>query len=185
MSRAQATSPTSHTKSRVPAIWRVVTWLVLLLAIFGVFQYSVHAWRVGAAVAAGAPEAATRALAWDVAYLVVACVTLSAAAGTLLWRGWARPVLRIVAGLLALWLLVTAIMLGVDWVSFSRHSQELMAQPHMGDTVRALRERVRNTYLVAIVLKAVAVPVLAWLAWRLGVPSVRAQFPPLRARQRR
>jgi len=181
MPRARTTVPTS----RRPAVWRVLTWLVLLLAIFGVLQYAVHAWRVGAAVLAGAPDAATRALAWDVAYLVVACVTLTASAGTLLWRGWARPVLRVVAGLLALWLLVTAILLGMDWMSFNQHSQVLLAQPDMADTVRAVSKRISNTYLVAIVLKAVGVPILAWLAWRLGVPSVRAQFPPSPARKRR
>lgn len=185
MPRAQATSPTGHPTSRRPAIWRVVTWLVLLLAIFGVLQYSMHAWRVGAAVAAGAPDAATRALAWDIAYLVIACVTLTAAAGTLLRRGWARPVLRVVATFLALWLLVTAIMLGADWMSFSQHSEVLLSQPGMADTVGAVRERIRDTYLVAVVLKAVGVPILAWLAWRLGLPSVRAQFPPPPSRKRR
>lgn len=172
-----------------PSIWRVVTWLLLLLAVFGIFQYSVHAWHVLATLRtlgeSDVHAAMTRMLAWDVAYLAGACVTLAAAAGALLRRGWARPVLRVVAGLLALWLLATAIMLGARWTSFNHHSSMLMAQSNLGEAGQALLARVRRSYIVAIALKAVAVPVLVWLAWRLGVPSVRAQFRPSPARKAR
>jgi hypothetical protein len=33
-----------------------------------------------------------------------------------------------------------------------------------------------HSYLLALAMKAVAVPVLLWLAWRLGRPDVRARF---------
>jgi hypothetical protein len=161
------------------SIWRIVTWLLLLLAVFGILQYSVHAWHVGAALGqAGSQRQASLGamLAWDVAYLAVACVSVMVAAGALLHRAWARPALRVVAAVLAAWLLVTAIMLIAHWASFNNHSSELLAQSGLGDAGRALLTRVRRNYLVAMCLKAAAVPVLAWLAWRLGAPRVRAQF---------
>jgi hypothetical protein len=36
--------------------------------------------------------------------------------------------------------------------------------------------KARSILLVGIVLKAISVPVLAWLAWALGSVSVRQQF---------
>lgn len=163
-----------------PAIWRIVTWLVLMLAIFGILQYSVHAWQVAAALdaARSADHAAlTGMLAWDIVYLIVACITVSASAGVLFRRAWARPVLRVVAGVLALWLLVTAIQMAAHWSSLSNQSALLMSQSTMDDAGRVLLERIQRRYLTAMILKAVGVPVLAWLAWRLGTPAVRAQFP--------
>lgn len=160
-------------------IWRIVTWLLLLLAAFGILQYSMHAWQVMAFMhSAGTRGHAslTHDLAWDIVYLVVACVTVTVAAGTLLYRGWARPVLRVVAAGLSLWLLVTAIILAAHWSSFNNHGAALLAQSQTDDAARVLFEHLRRRYLVAIILKAVGVPVLAWLAWRLGVPAVRAQF---------
>ncbi|HET6588225.1 MAG TPA: hypothetical protein VFG67_10710 [Oleiagrimonas sp.] len=163
-----------------PAVWRIVTWLVLMLAMFGILQYSVHAWHVAAALDA-APSAdrasLTGMLAWDILYLVVACITVSASAGALFRRAWARPVLRVVVGVLALWLLVTAIQMAAHWSSLSNQSALLMSQSTMSDAGRMLLERIQRRYLIAMILKAVGVPVLAWLAWRLGTSAVRAQFP--------
>lgn len=169
------------------SIWRVVTWLLLLLTIFGIFQYSVQVWHVGAALSdasrASAQDALTRMLVWNGAYLAGACITLVATAGALLRRGWARPALRVVAALLALWLLATAITMGAHLISFNRHSSLLLSQSNLGEAGKALLARVRRSYMVAIALKAVAVPILLWLAWRLGVPSVRAEFPVSPARK--
>ena len=78
--------------------------------------------------------------------------------------------------MLSVWLLVTAIMLVAHWNSFSNHSAAVLAQTRPGDAGRVLLEHMQRRYLVAIILKAVGVPVLAWLAWRLGVPAVREQF---------
>lgn len=174
------TSPSTGATSRFRLeIWRIVTWLLLLLAIFGILQYSGHAWRVVTLMRAGGADGhapLTGMLAWDAVYLLVACVTVTAAAGALLRRTWARPVLRVVAAVLSAWLLVTAIMLVAHWNSFSNHSAAYLAQSRPGDAGRALLEHMRRRYLVAIVLKAIGVPVLAWLAWRLGVPAVRDKF---------
>ncbi|HET7663490.1 MAG TPA: hypothetical protein VFK31_07610, partial [Rhodanobacteraceae bacterium] len=92
-------------------------------------------------------------------------------------RAWARPVLRVVAGILALWFLVTAIQMAAQWSSLSNQSATLLSQSALNDAGRVLLERIQRRYLVAMILKAIAVPVLAWLAWRLGTPAVRAQFP--------
>ena len=163
-----------------PALWRIVTWLLLLLSIFGILQYSVHAWHVAAALnAAQNKDHAGLAgmLAWDIVYLVVACITVLAAAAVLFRRAWARPVLRVVAGVLALWMLITAIQMLAQWSSLNAQSATLMAQPDLNDAGRAMLQHVQRRYLVAMILKAISVPVLAWLAWRLGTPAVRAQFP--------
>lgn len=160
--------------------WRVVTWLLLLLAVFGILQYSVHAWHVAEWLRKGgqAPShaALTRMLAWDIAYLVGACITLTVAAAALLRRGWARPALRVVAGLLALWLLATALMLVAHWSGFSHRTEELMSLPGLADGARMLLERARRNYLVGMGLKLAAVPILAWLSWYLGRVRVRGQF---------
>ncbi len=166
-----------------PVVWRIVTWLLLLLAIFGIFQYCTHAWLVVNLLRSGraadaSPLVAT--LVWDIVYLIAACITVSVAAGALLRRGWARPALRVVAAVLCGWLLVTAIMLIAHWSSFNNHGNQLLAQAHLGEAGQVLLERVRRRYLVAMVLKIVGVPILAWLAWRLGAPVVREQFLPRR-----
>jgi hypothetical protein len=36
--------------------------------------------------------------------------------------------------------------------------------------------RAERTWQVGLALKAVAIPLLLWLAWQLGRPAVRAQF---------
>lgn len=185
--------PRQHTATTTPrfrlSAWRVVTWLLALLAVFGIFQYSVHGWHVLAGLRAAHDDDTHAALAgimsWDIAYLAAACITLAVAAGALFRRGWARPVLRVVAVLLALWLLVTAIMLARHWMSFDHHSQMLLAQSHLGQAGHELVARIQRRFLVGVVLKAVCVPILAWLAWRLGVPKIRAQFPVPPARKPR
>ncbi len=164
------------------AFWRLVTWLLLLLAVFGIFQYCVHAWRVGGLLGTAAWEARhaelVRMLAWDVAYLIAACITVACATGALLRRGWARPALRVVAAVLALWLLVTTIMLLARWSTFSHQMDALVEGAAMSEVARSMVEHVRRQYLVAMVLKALCIPVLAWLSWQLGKPAVRARFMP-------
>lgn len=169
--------------------WRIVAWVIVLLAIFGIFEYCVHGWHVAAALRAassGSPERArlTRMLVWDGAYLAGACITLAAAGGALLRRGWGRPALRVVAGLLALWMLASGILLARDLVALAHRSRLLLAQPGVADAGRELIAHVRRSYIVAIVLKGVGMLVLGWLAWRLGAPAVRAQFPVAPARRR-
>ncbi len=173
-----------HARGSRFAVWRLVTWLLLLLAIFGVLQYCVHAWRVAGLLGDTSWRARhadlTAILAWDIAYLVVACLTVVCAAGALLRRAWARSALRVVAGVLALWLLVTTVMLVARWSTFNDQMTALTDGPGVGAVARDMVARMHREYLVAMGLKAVSVPVLAWLCWRLGKPSVRAQFLPRR-----
>ncbi len=169
-------SPAATPSRFRPEAWRIAVWIVLLLAVFGILQYSMHAWRVAGMlrrVEGDAQGALAGMLAWDIVYLVVACVTVTASAGTLLYRRWARPVLRVLAAGLALWLLVTAVMMALHWGNLDGSDAAFAG---LGDAGQALLARMRRSYLVAIILKAIGVGVLAWLAWRLGVPAVRAGF---------
>lgn len=162
--------------------WRLVAWVLLLLAAFGILQYTRHAWQVLAVMhgppLAGAPHGAALGwmLAWDGLYLLGACLTLAVAAGALLGREWARRALRVVALLLALWALVSGVALMMQWQAFQRSSEALAALPHLDESGQALLQRLRRTFVLGIGMKLVAVPVLGWLAWRLGAPTVRVQF---------
>lgn len=165
--------------------WRLIVWLVLLLSAFGILQYVRGVWRLlphlhdSASQAAGHASLAWAlawALAWTVVYLLVACLTLTAATGALLRREWARRLLRVLAVLLAVWALFTGVNLLLHWSEFQRSSHALAALPGLDDSSRVLLARVRRSFMVGIALKLIAVPLLAWLAWRLGRPCVRAQF---------
>ena len=46
----------------------------------------------------------------------------------------------------------------------------------LGDHSGPMYESRILRYRIGIALKAVSVPVLLWLAWRLGQPQVRAQY---------
>ncbi|HET7359914.1 MAG TPA: hypothetical protein VFJ04_07185 [Rhodanobacteraceae bacterium] len=163
------------------APWRIVCWVLLLLAALGILQYADHAWRVGSLLHAGADPALRRMLAWDVAYLAGACITLGATAGALLRREWARRLLRVVAVLLALWALATGIAVLAQWSAFQHVSAQLLARPGTTADDRIVLAHARRVFIAGTALKLVAVPVLAWLAWRLGVPGVRSQFHARRA----
>ncbi|HEX7339081.1 MAG TPA: hypothetical protein VF271_04010 [Rhodanobacteraceae bacterium] len=161
-------------------LWRVAVWLVLLLAVFGILQYCVHGWHVAQALQAPgnkhAHDGLIGLLVWDVAYLVGACITLAVTASALMWRSWSRRALRIVAVIWALWFLATGILLAARYVAYLHHSEALLDGPQLSAAARALLDRVHRSYEVGIALKAAAVVVLAWLAWRLGMPAVCAQF---------
>lgn len=165
--------------SRLPAVYRIFTWCLLLLAMLGVLEYSVHAWRVWQHL--GGVDAAARSqlhamLGWDVAYLTGACVTLSVSAGVLLRREWARRAMRVLALLLAAWAGWTA----WRWSGADHALAELLARPDLDAVSRAEIGHQRRALRMAMLLKLVAMPLLGWLAWRLGRPAVRAQFHPAR-----
>jgi len=172
---------------RTFAPWRVVTWLFLLLAAFGCVQYARHAslaWAKAQALAPGSTVAAAalhRMLAWDIAYLLVALVFIVLCAGCILRQGWARIPLRVAACVLAVWVVVTGMLLLLQWQQFDRASADALAQLQADPALQQALLHARRSYQLALGLKVVAVPLLLWLAWRLGVPSVRAQF---RARSR-
>ena len=154
------------------AAWRVVTWLLLLFAALGGVQYIHHSsavwgelqhWPAGDA---SHVPALHRMLAWDATYLLAAFVVIVLCAGAILRQAWARSGLRVASVLLALWALASGILL----VSAMR----ALFPPDTG--LPQMVALLPHSYLLALAMKAIAVPVLLWLAWRLGRPHVRAQF---------
>lgn len=180
MSAANVVAPVARTPAF--AAWRVVVWLLLLLAAFGSVQYIRHAswvWAQSQALAPGSAVAAGalhRMLAWDVAYLLSALLFIVLCAGSILRQGWARTPLRVAAGVLALWVFVTGILLLMQWPQFDRASADMLAQLHADAVLEQALLHARRSYRLALALKVIAVPLLLWLAWRLGAPVVRAQF---------
>lgn len=164
------------------AAWRVVVWLLLLLAAFGCAQYLRHAslvWAQLQQLAPGSGEAASmlqRMLAWDVVYLLAALVFIVLCAACILRQGWARLPLRVASGLLAVWVAVTGVTLLLQWWQFDRASTEALVQLRADPVLQQAIQHARRTYRLALAFKLVAVPLLLWLAWRLGAPGVRAQF---------
>lgn len=160
------------------APWRIVVWLMMLLAAAGFVLNAYAAVVIGQAVAGMSADAAANgpdprvALAWTLGYVLVAFVVMVFALGTLRWREWARSGLRIVAVLLVAWAAYTA------WVAFTQWQQMgvVLSQPGLPPELLAMAGKHRTILLIGVVLKAVSIPVLAWLAWALGGVRVREQF---------
>ena len=55
-------------------------------------------------------------------------------------------------------------------------STDALAQLGNDATLRNAVVHARRVYRITLGLKAIAIPVLLWLAWRLGTPAVRSQF---------
>lgn len=165
------------------ALWRIVTWLILLLAAYGCMQYALHAtqlWRVLQPL----PESNTgdilqlhKMLAWDVLYFVASLALVVICAGAILRQGWARPSLQLASLLLAVgWGLVGGLMLFLQWRDFSQAVALTNAQDSLDTASQIAMAHMHRSFLIAVAIKFVGVPVLLWLAWWLGRPSVRAQF---------
>ena len=137
------------------APWMIGLWVVLLLAAIGCVQYLQHG---------------------DYAYLLAGLVVIVVCVGGILRQAWARPVLRALAVLLALWSLVSGVLMLQHVGDFARARQHALSQPQLADMALWLIARAQRTWQVGIALKALAVPLLLWLAWRLGRPGVRVQF---------
>lgn len=136
------------------AAWRVAVWIVLLLAAFGGVQYLRHG---------------------DWLYLAGALAVIVACAGGILRQAWSRQALRITAMLLVLWVLVSGGLMLAQWGQFDLARAHAQAQPQP-DLLLLVIEQARRSYLLGLVLKALLLPLLLWLAWQLGRPAVRAQF---------
>lgn len=134
--------------------WRVATWIVLLLAAFGGVQYLRHG---------------------DWPYLAGAFAVIVACAGCILRQPWARQALRVIALLLVLWALATGGLMLAQWGQFADARAHALGQPQ-ADLALLVIEQARRSFLLGLVLKALLVPLLLWLAWQLGRPAVRAQF---------
>ena len=135
--------------------WMIGLWVLLLLAAMGCVQYLQHG---------------------DYAYLLAGLVVIVVCVGGILRQAWARPVMRVLALLLALWSLVTGVLMLQHVGDFERARQHALAQPQLADMALWLIARAQRTWQVGIALKALAIPLLLWLAWTLGRPGVRAQF---------
>ena len=142
------------------AAWRIACWIVLLLAAFGGVQYVRHG---------------------DYLYLVGALAVIVTCAGAILRQPWARQAMRVVAVLLAVWLVVTAALMWVHWGQFEQQRQLAMSQA-ASPLVLLVIEQARRSYLTGLVLKLVLLPLVVWLGWALGRPAVRLQFDATRPR---
>ena len=146
--------PDSKSSARF-ALWALGVWVVLLLAMMGAVQYLRQA---------------------NFVYLAAAAVTIVVCAGCVLRQGWARPALRVLCIVLALWALISgALMLG-QWDRFAMARQHALAEPAMTEVALWLIARAQRTWQVALGLKAASIPLLIWLAWQLDQPAVQAQF---------
>ena len=102
--------------------------------------------------------------------LIVLC------AGCILRQAWARAPLRVACGVLVLWALASGGMMLAQWSQFHRASADALAQLGNDDALRSAVVHAQRVFRITLGLKAVAIPVLLWLAWRLGTPAVRTQF---------
>lgn len=175
------TTTTSRTDGL--ALWRIVAWLMLLLAAYGCLQYAVHASQLWHALqplpAADTGDIAQlhKMLAWDVGYFAVAFVIVVVCAGAILRQGWARPALQAVAVLMALgWGLAGGLLLLSHWREFSEGVAMTNAQAPLDEASQLALAHVRRSFMMAMAVKAAAVPVLLWLAWWLGRPQIKAGF---------
>lgn len=161
------------------AAWGVLVWLLLLLAAFGCVQYLNHAqvlWAQRANLSPDDSGAMHRMLAWDIGYLLAAFALIVLCAGCILRQAWARVPLRVACGVLVLWALASGGMMLAQWPQFHQASADALAQLGNDAVLRNAVVHARRVYRITLGLKAVAVPVLLWLAWRLGTPAVRMQF---------
>lgn len=112
----------------------------------------------------------------DYAYLLAGLVVIVVCVGCILRQAWARPVMRVLLVLLALWSLLTGVLMLQHAGDFERARQHALAQPQLAEIALWLIARAERTWQVGMALKALAIPLLLWLAWMLGRPGVRAQF---------
>lgn len=161
------------------APWRIVVWLVMLLSAVGFVINGYAAVMFGQAVGAITPEAIANggadprvALAWSLGYALVAFVIMALALSTLRWREWGRTWLRLAAVPLMIWAAYTA------WIAFGQWQQlgVVLAQPGLPPELLAMAMKHRTMMLVGLSMKLVSVPVLGWMAWKLGTVRVREQF---------
>lgn len=137
------------------AVWAMGLWVVLLFAAMGFVQYLRHG---------------------EYLYLTAAVLVIVVCAGCILRQAWARPAMQVLAVLLALWALISGVLMLQQWSDFETARQHALGQPQLGEVALWLIARAQRTWQVGLALKAVAIPLLLWLAWQLGRPAVRAQF---------
>jgi hypothetical protein len=137
------------------SVWPIGVWILLLLAAMGSVQYLQHA---------------------EYAYLLAALLIIVVCAGCILRQAWARPITQVLAVLLALWALVSGLLMLQQWGDFETAREHAQALPQLGEVALWMIARAQRTWQVGLALKAIAMPLLLWVAWQLGRPAVRAQF---------
>ncbi len=138
------------------SVWMIGVWIVLLFAAMGAVQYLQHA---------------------EYTYLLAALLIFVVCAGCILRLAWARPTMQSLAVLLVLWALVSGVLMLRQWGDFEAARQHALAmQPQLAEVALWMVARAQRTWQVGLALKAIAIPLLLWLAWQLGRPAVRAQF---------
>ncbi len=137
--------------------WAVGPWVLLLFAALGFVQYLRHA---------------------EYVYLAAALVVIVACAGCILRQAWARPAMQVLTVLLAVWSLASGVLMLQQWGDFDTARQHALAQPQLGEVALWMIARAERIWQVGLALKVAAIPLLLWLAWQLGRPTVRAQFRP-------
>jgi hypothetical protein len=154
------TDTAAHTTTaRHFSVWPIGVWILLLLAATGSVQYLQHA---------------------EYAYLLAALLIMVVCAGCILRQAWARPITQVLAVLLALWALISGVLMLQQWGDFETARQHAQAQPQLGEVALWMIARAQRIWQVGLALKAIAIPLLLWLGWQLGRPAVRAQFRPRR-----
>jgi hypothetical protein len=144
------------TPTRRFSAWMIGVWIVLLFAAMGAVQYLQHA---------------------EYAYLLAALLVFVVCAGCIMRRVWARPTMQLFAVLLALWALVSGLLMLRQSGDFEAARQHALAmQPQLAEIALWTVARTQRTWQVGLALKAVAIPLLLWLGWQMGRPAVRAQF---------
>ncbi len=141
--------------SRAFAAWPVAVWLLLLLAAYGGVQYL----RFGI-----------------YHYLAASLAVIVVCAGGVLRQEWARHAMRAVAVLLACWATYSGVVMWQGRDQFELARQAALSNPQMGEVALMMVDRAQRTFRLVIGIKAVAIPVLLWLAWTLGRPAAAAQF---------
>lgn len=164
------------------ALWRLVTWLILLLSVYGCLTYAAHGmevWKVMRVVPSENAEgiAVLRGyMAWDVAYFIAAFALVVICTCAILWRSWARPALQVASALLAFMAVAGGVSQAVKWHDFNQQVKATEAQTSLDTASQLALTHLHHSVLMALGIRVVAVPVLLWLAWWLGRPQVRSQF---------
>jgi hypothetical protein len=135
--------------------WSLSLWILLLLLAYAGLQYLQHG---------------------DFVYLAVSFAAIVVCVGTILRQAWAHGPMRIVLLLLAAYAIASGIVMLLHWGDFEKARQTALANPQFADVLLALNEQAKRVYMIALALKAIALPWLLWLAWALGRPTVAEQF---------
>jgi|GEM_PF-6679849 hypothetical protein len=156
--------------------WRIAAWLIVLVAGVGAFFYArdaIGVWLAwhDVATVVDAPAAQAR-LTWDIAYFIAAVALAALAALVLAGKRRAVLPLRLVCVLVAIWA-ATGVFSIWGTVTQVREGLALaLASPDAsGDLANAVGPILTHMY-VLLGLRILVIPVLGWVAWRLGNADV-------------